>query len=383
MPARLVFAALLAALVAGCADGTPRDGDASAPDRLRVVATTNLVADLARSVGGPDVAVTALMGPGVDPHLYRATERDAERLAGADLILANGLHLEGKMGTVLERLGERTVAVAAAVPRERLRSPPGFDGAPDPHVWMDAGLWRYAAQATADAFARADPAHAPAYRARLAATLAAYDTLDADLRRLLSAVPPARRVLVTGHDAFGYFGRAYGFRVAALQGLSTATEAGAADVSALAARVAAARLPALFVETSLSPRAMQAVRAAVRARGYDVVVGGTLYTDALGGPGSGAATYPAMMRANARTIAEALSEGSHGRRTSCDGRCGGGRDPRAALVPTARAPIPREGLPARRVRPPRSTPTSSILHRTSSIPPPRPCPRRLPSKSTT
>lgn len=290
---------LLLTLV-GCAPAAPDDG------RLTVVATTGILADLARSVGGSDVRVTALMGPGVDPHLYRATEGDAERLAAADLIVANGLHLEGKMGQVLERLGERTVAVAEAIPPADRLTPPEYEGAPDPHVWMAPTLWQHAARALADALARADPANADAYRTRLAATLDTLAAVDADVQRILATVPPARRVLVTGHDAFGYLGRAYGVRVVGLQGLSTAAEAGTADVRDLAAFVARERVPALFVETSLSPRAMQAVRAAARARGHDVALGGSLYADALGPPGSGAETLPAMLRANARTIAQAL-----------------------------------------------------------------------------
>lgn len=296
---------LLATLHVGC---SPAD-DPGAAGRLRVVATTGIVADLVRSVGGDAVHVTALMGPGVDPHLYRASEGDAERLAAADLVVASGLHLEGKMGQVLERLGERSVAVAEAIPVADRRTPPDYEGAPDPHVWMDPMLWQHAARATAAALVRADPANAAAYRARLAATLDTLAAVDADVRRLLDDVPPERRVLVTAHDAFGYLGRAYGVRVVGLQGLSTAAEAGTADVSALAAFVVRERVPALFVETSLSPRAMQAVRAAARARGHDVALGGDLYADALGPPGSGAETLPAMLRTNARTIARALRGG--------------------------------------------------------------------------
>ncbi len=321
---------LLLLALAGCA---PAD-DPSAAGRLRVVATTGIVADLARSVGGDDVHVTALMGPGVDPHLYRASEGDAERLAAADLVLANGMHLEGKMGQVLERLGERSVAVAEAIPVADRRTPPDYEGAPDPHVWMDPALWQHAARATAAAFVRADPARADAYRARLAATLDTLAAANADVRRLLTSIPRERRILVTGHDAFGYLGRAYGVRVVGLQGLSTAAEAGAADVSALAAFVARERIPALFVETSLSPRAMQAVRAAARARGHDVRLGGNLYADALGPPGSGAETLAAMLRTNARTIARALGgQGVRGEER--------GEESSTRPLPHSPSPIPR------------------------------------------
>ncbi len=299
---RLLSLLLVLAGVAGCA----RPSADAAAGRLRVVATTNLVADLARQIGGDAVAVDALMGPGVDPHLYRATEGDAQRLASADLVLSNGLHLEGKMGDVLSRLGSRSVAVAEAIPASDLVAPPAFGGNPDPHVWMDVRLWTHAARRTADALATADPAHADGYRARLAETLVRMDSLDAQVRRVLAAVPEGQRVLITAHDAFGYFGRAYGFDVEGLQGISTATEAGTADVAALAARVARDRIPALFVETSISPRSIEAVRAAVRARGHNVAIGGSLYSDALGGPGSGADTYETMLLTNARTIAGAL-----------------------------------------------------------------------------
>ena len=297
--------ALGALALAGCT--TPAPDRAGGP--LRVVATTGIVADLVRNVGGDRVAVEALMGPGVDPHLYRPSEGDVTRLAGADLVFTNGLHLEGKMGEVLDGLGGRGVTVAAVadrVPVARRMAPPAFAGAYDPHVWMDVALWRLTAAAVADALAARDTAHAADYQARARAYEARLDSLDAWVRARAAEVPADRRVLVTAHDAFGYFGRAYGFEVRGLQGISTATEAGTADVQALAAEVARRRIPALFVETSVPPRAIEAVRAAVRARGYEVGLGGHLYSDALGGPGSDADTYEGMIRANVTTITTAL-----------------------------------------------------------------------------
>ena len=295
----LLFLTLL-----GCG---PRSASPSADGRLRVIATTSLVADLARNVGGDDVSVEALMGPGVDPHLYRATEGDVARMAGADLILYNGLHLEGKMVDLLERLGDRARAVADAVPAEQRLAPPEFLGNPDPHVWMDVALWKLAATATVDALSTRDPAHADAYRARGDAYVARLDSVDAAVRARLHEVPEASRVLVTAHDAFNYFGRAYGYTVRGLQGISTATEAGTGDVQDLAAFVSERRVPALFVESSISPRSIEAVRAAVRSRGQEVSLGGSLYSDALGGTGSGAETYEAMVVHNADTIARALA----------------------------------------------------------------------------
>ncbi len=298
---------IVALLLAGCTNGPARGDLADRP--VRVVATTSMIADLAREIGGDRVAVEGLMGPGVDPHLYRASEGDVGRMTAADVIFYNGLHLEGKMAEVLEQVEGRSIAaeaVAEAVPADRLLYPPMFEGNPDPHVWMDVARWCYAAGAVADRLAALDSTHAEGYRARLAAYTARLDALDAWVRSRVAEVPGDLRVLVTAHDAFGYFGEAYGFDVRGLQGISTATEAGTADVQELAAFVAERRIPAMFVESSISPRSIEAVRAAVRARGFDVRIGGNLYSDALGGPGSGADTYEGMIRHNVNTIVDAL-----------------------------------------------------------------------------
>lgn len=301
----LLIAAAACWCLAGCDGGK---GGAGADGRLQVVCTTGQVGDLARNVGGGHVNVTVLMGPGVDPHLYKATAGDVERLRNADLVLINGLHLEAKMGEVLARLGgsRAAVAVAEAIPADRLLSPPQFAGAHDPHVWFDVGLWRFALDAARDALIAQAPEHADAFRANAAAYRAELDSLDAFCRETLAAVPPRQRLLVTAHDAFGYLGRAYGLEVRGLQGISTATEAGTGDVQDLAAAIAEQRIPAIFVETSVSRRAIDAVRAAVRARGFDVVLGGELYSDALGDAGTPAGTYVGMVRQNVLTIARAL-----------------------------------------------------------------------------
>jgi manganese/zinc/iron transport system substrate-binding protein len=305
MPAKLAICALV--ILAGCAGGTARDDG-----RLSVVATTGQVADLARQVGGEHVRVTALMGPGIDPHLYKASAGDVDRLRLADLIVYNGLHLEARMGDVLEGLSSRkpTLAVAEAIPADRLLSSPDYPDAHDPHVWFDVQLWRLGIEPLAARLTELDPANAEAYRARAAAYAEELDRLDAELRATFATIPDGRRVLVTAHDAFGYFGRAYGFDVRGLQGTSTATEAGTADMQDLAAFIAERRIPAIFVETSVSTRALEAVRAAVRARGFEVRLGGALYSDALGDAGTPAGTYAGMVRHNAATITAALREGS-------------------------------------------------------------------------
>lgn len=304
MSAKLAICALM--ILAGCAGGTARDDG-----RLSVVATTGQVADLARQIGGEHVRVTALMGPGIDPHLYKASAGDVDRLRLADLIVYNGLHLEARMGDVLEGLSSRkpTLAVAEAIPVDRLLSSPDYADAHDPHVWFDVQLWRYGIEPLAARLAELDPAHAEAYRARAAAYAEELDRLDAELRATFAAIPDGQRVLVTAHDAFGYFGRAYGFDVRGLQGISTATEAGTADIQELAAFIAERRIPAIFVETSVSARALEAVREAVRARGFEVRLGGALYSDALGDTDTPAGTYAGMVRHNAATITAALREG--------------------------------------------------------------------------
>lgn len=293
--------------VAACGSATP-EGDI-ADRQVRAVATTSIVADVVREVGGDRVEVTALMGPGVDPHLYRASEGDVRRMGEADIVFYNGHHLEGRMGEVLEELGERatpTVAIAEVVGEGALLRPPEFEGAFDPHLWMDVSLWRNVVGRVSEALVAIDPSHAAAYEARASDYAARLDALDAWVRERTGRIPQERRVLVTAHDAFNYFGRAYGFEVRGLQGISTVAEAGTSDVQELARFVAERRIPALFVETSVSPRSIEAVQAAVRARGFEVRVGGDLYSDALGGPGSGADTYEGMIRHNVDTVVRAL-----------------------------------------------------------------------------
>lgn len=297
--------------LAGC--GRVDDGPAdSRGGPLRAVATTSIVADVVREVGGDAISVLSLMGPGVDPHLYRASEGDVRRMADADIVFYNGWHLEGRMAEVLEEMGARrtpTVAVAEVIDEAELLSPPEFEGAFDPHVWMDVSLWRRTVDVVAAALAERDPENAEGYRERAAAYGARLEALDAWVHDQVETVDPDRRVLVTAHDAFNYFGRAYGFEVRGLQGISTAAEAGTSDVQNLARFVAERRIPAIFVETSVSPRSIEAVQAAVRARGFEVSVGGNLYSDALGGVGSGAETYEGMIRHNVESIVGALREG--------------------------------------------------------------------------
>ena len=289
---------LLGITLIGCA---PAARPAPTEGRLSVVTTTGQVADAAAIVGGDRAQVTALMGPGIDPHLYVASEGDVGRLQQADLIFYNGLYLEAQLG---ER--KPAIAVAEAIAPERLLAWDEYDDQFDPHVWFDVTLWIEAVHAIRDAYIAVDPDHADAYRANAAAYVAELQALHEEMLALAATLPAERRVLITAHDAFHYFGRAYGFEVRGLQGISTAGEAGAADVRELADFILARRIPAIFVETSVPVRTIEALQAAVAARGFQVVIGGELYSDALGDADSPGGTYVGMVRHNMTTIVAAL-----------------------------------------------------------------------------
>jgi manganese/zinc/iron transport system substrate-binding protein len=299
-------------LLAGCrASGPSPASDPGAP--LRVVATTTIVADLVRVVGAERVAVEALMGPGVDPHLYKPSAGDVRRMTEARAVFLSGLHLEGKMGEVLEAVGRRGIRaapVAECVPETDRLQVQGFSGLYDPHVWFDVSLWQHAVDCVRTALVELDPSGREGYEARAARHVDELKTLDAWVRSEVQRVPEDRRVLVTAHDAFSYFGRAYGFEVRGLLGVSTSAEAGAADVQALAATIAERRIPAIFVETSVPPRYVQALQEAVAARGVEVAIGGSLYSDSLGDPDGPAGTYVGTVRANVETIVNGLTKGT-------------------------------------------------------------------------
>jgi manganese/zinc/iron transport system substrate-binding protein len=307
------------ALLSGCSGGGAGAGGggggagaggarAARTGPLRVTCTTGMVADAARTVGGPHVQVTALMGPGVDPHLYKASEGDLRRLEEADLILYNGLNLEGKMGDLFVRMSRTraTVALSEGIPDSLLREPPEFAGHYDPHIWFDVSLWRRAVERARDALIEADPAHRADFEANAAAYFDSLDALHAWCREQIATVPRERRVLVTAHDAFGYFGRAYDIEVVGLQGISTVTEFGVADVRRMVDLITSRRVKAVFVESSVPRRSIDAVVEGCRSRGHAVAVGGTLYSDAMGAAGTPDGTYPGMVRANVRHIVESL-----------------------------------------------------------------------------
>lgn len=276
---------------------------------IQIVATTGHVADVARNVGGERVVVSALMGPGVDPHLYKASAGDVMTIQRADVVFYGGLHLEGRMIEIFERLARTkpTYAITTGIPVEKLLTPPEFQGSHDPHVWFDPTLWSYTADTVAEKLSELDPKSAQLYRNNADRYKQQLAELDEYVRQELGKIPPEARVLITAHDAFGYFGARYGLDVRGLQGISTASEAGAADVQTLAEFIASRKIRAIFVESSVPQATIEAVQAAVRSRNYQVAIGGELFSDALGEADTPEGTYIGMFRANADTISKALA----------------------------------------------------------------------------
>lgn len=305
--AMLLAAIALALTLAGCS--TPAKPD-EGPSRLYIVATTSIIADTAREIGGDVVRVDTLMGPGIDPHLYKASEGDARRLLDADLILYNGLHLEARMTDVFEQMkqsGKETFAVTSGIPKEKLIAIEGFEGNYDPHVWMDVGLWQEVSKSIADAIIKQVPEKEETIKLNLDVYLGKLRMLDQNVRIAVERIPENNRVLITAHDAFNYFGKTYGVEVRGLQGVSTASEAGARDVQDLAAFIAERKIPAIFVESSVPRRTIEALQEAVEAKGHTVRIGRPLYSDSIGDYGTAQASYVGMMRFNSGIISEELT----------------------------------------------------------------------------
>ncbi len=304
-----------AALIGSGVLGVGLSGGAARAQDLRLVAaTTGMVADVARNLlgdaAGPSggFRVTALMGSGVDPHSYRETRADIEILLRAEAVFWNGLYLEAQLEELLLALGEEkpVFAIAEAVPRERLRAHDDYAGRYDPHVWMEPTLWAHAVDAAEAALAGRAPDLADMLAANAAAYRAELEALDAYSREILASVPEESRVLVTAHDAFGYFGAAYGFEVVGVQGVSTESEAGLARIREIVRLIVERGVKAVFVESSVSPRNVQALIEGARAEGAEVSLGAELFSDAMGADGTYEGTYLGMIDHNVTAIARAL-----------------------------------------------------------------------------
>jgi manganese/zinc/iron transport system substrate-binding protein len=278
-------------------------------DKLKVVATTSLIAELVSGIGGNAITVEALMGAGVDPHLYKASEGDVNLLFNADIVFYNGLHLEGKMQDIFEnmsRQGIQIVAVSDTISRDSLISSANFASSYDPHIWFDIGNWKQAAAYVARKLSDSDPVNSNDYSVNMEAYISLLDSTDQLVRAKIGELPVEKRILVTAHDAFNYFGKAYEFEVLGLQGISTATEAGVQDVQKLADLITQRQVKAIFVESSVPLRNIEALSESVKSKGFNVTIGGSLYSDALGNSGTPEGTYPGMFMHNVNTIVNAL-----------------------------------------------------------------------------
>ena len=284
----------------GCDDG--------AKNRFTVTATTSLIGDAVKNIVQDHATVITLMGPGVDPHAYNATQQDVKHLLNADIVFYNGLHLEGKMADVLHKLSKKKPVYAAgeAITAAQQLVDPNFSIGIDPHIWFDVCLWKQVVQYMSTQLQAADPQAAAYYKENTVCYLQQLDALHEATLQSIQQIPSAHRVLITAHDAFGYFGRAYGMEVRGLQGISTVSECGLRDVTDLVKFIIQRNIKAIFLETSVPERPLQAVVEGCKKRGHQVIVGGHLYSDALGQAGTPEGSYYGMIQANIQAIVNAL-----------------------------------------------------------------------------
>ncbi|HHX59860.1 MAG TPA: zinc ABC transporter solute-binding protein [Epulopiscium sp.] len=301
----IAIVALMGVFLVGC--GAGKAANPEDKDKLAVVTTTTIIADVVKELSGDLVTVEALMGPGVDSHLYKASAGDVKRMANADMVVYNGLHLEGRMGEVFENIKDKIIFAANENIDEGIlldfETNPGHF---DPHVWFDVQIWKGATNRIAEGLKELDPDHAATYDENLARYLGKLDDLDKYVRDRTEEIDKDKRILITAHDAFQYFGNQYGFEVRGLQGISTDAEAGTADVRNLAEFIVDKQIKAIFVESSVPRKNIEALQEAVKAKGFDVEIGGELYSDSTGGVGTPAESYIGTVKENIDTIADAL-----------------------------------------------------------------------------
>lgn len=278
-------------------------------DKFSIVTTTSMITDLVKNIGGDKVNVQGLMGAGVDPHLYKASEGDVSKLSNADMIIYGGLHLEGKLVDVFETMKRQninTIAVSDALDKKDLISSTLFASNYDPHIWFNVEYWQRITVFVANKLSEAQPENKDFFQANATEYLKKLKVLKEELDAEIATLPADKRRLVTAHDAFSYFGKEFGFDVVGLQGLSTATEGGVQDVQKTAAYIIDHKVKAVFIESSVPKRTIEALQAAVNSKNHDVVIGGTLFSDALGNPDTPEGTYIGMFKFNVHMIVEAL-----------------------------------------------------------------------------
>lgn len=295
--------AILSIILIGCKGDKPKDG------KFHIVTTTSMITDLVKNIGGDKVEVEGLMGAGVDPHLYKASEGDVSKLSNADMILYNGLHLEGKLVEVFEKMQKQkinTVAISDAIDKKDLIGSTLFASNYDPHIWFNIENWEKITLYVANKLSEAQPENKAVFQANAQKYLQKLKSLKEELAAEIATLPENQRRLVTAHDAFNYFGKEFKFDVVGLQGLSTATEAGVQDVQKTATYIIDHKVKSVFIESSVPRRTVEALQAAVNSKNHDVKIGGSLYSDALGNPGTPEGTYIGMFKYNVRTIVNAL-----------------------------------------------------------------------------
>lgn len=306
--AKRLLLVLAIAVLALMASACSKEAFQNSEGKLKITTTIGMITDAVKIIGGDHVEVVGLMGTGVDPHLYKASQGDIAKLDQAELIFYNGLHLEGKMVDIFEQMAKKkpTIAVSDNIGRSMLRAGDEEMGEFDPHIWFDVRLWISAVETIRDGLIEHDAAHADAYRKNAEAYLAELEALHQEVTEQIASIPEESRVLVTAHDAFGYFGDAYGIEVMGLQGLSTASEAGTKDVSDLRDYLVDKKIKAVFIETSVPDKAIKAVIQGAKEKNHEIQIGGELFSDAMGEDGTPEGTYIGMVKHNVSTIVNAL-----------------------------------------------------------------------------
>ncbi|SFX08821.1 manganese/zinc/iron transport system substrate-binding protein [Thermoactinomyces sp. DSM 45891] len=298
----LLISALCFTLLVGCNQSLSK----SESNKIQVTTTTGMIADIVKNVGGTHTEVSALMGTGVDPHLYKASQGDIRKLDQSHLIFYNGLHLEGKMTDVLSKIGKNKPVTAISDKIDRAKLLEIGANLHDPHIWFDVQLWMSATEVVRDTLIKQDPSHKADYEKQAADYLAKLKQLDEDVKKQVNSVPKEQRVLVTAHDAFSYFGKAYGIEVVGLQGISTAAEYGLKDVQNMVDLISKRKIKAVFVESSVPKKSIEAVVEGSKQKGHEVKIGGELYSDAMGKAGTPEGTYIGMVQANVAKIVNSL-----------------------------------------------------------------------------
>jgi manganese/zinc/iron transport system substrate-binding protein len=279
--------------------------------KLQVVTTTTMITDLVKNIGGDKIVVKGLMGAGVDPHLYKASEGDVSKLFNADVIIYNGIHLEGKLEEVFEKMrhqNHKTIAVSDAIDKSTLIESEFFASNYDPHIWFDITNWEIITRYLIHQLSELDSKNAAFYKENGEAYLKELAALKITITEMINPLPIEKRILVTAHDAFNYFGKAFQFNVVGLQGLSTATEAGVKDVQKMAAFIIEQNVKSIFIESSVPRRTVEALQEAVKSKGHEIEIGGTLFSDALGDFGTVEGTYIGMYKHNVKTIIGSLQK---------------------------------------------------------------------------